>query len=301
MESVPLDYIVDPNFDPDATVGAQPTSPPASVDEVPRTRKTSERKRASNAANATRSTGPKTPEGKTLSSKNATTHGLYQQKPQPIQRGPFAEDPEEVHEFVAAITSDLEPRDSLEKQFAGRIASELLRGVRLERVEGTVLSAAGALTSREYDDLKQQVATAADLVDYLDNPDRESPGSWRYKLVDFINSRTDPWSKPSRPHTGSMYPPQALQVTITHHFGEDVQAAQDWARAQLAELEEQLAVTAQWDEGGGAEGIVRELAKLGVIGTQSTRNLQRLLAEYRRLQLRTIDTESDGADESSGN
>jgi hypothetical protein len=293
----PLDDI----FDPDPTASAQTTSPPVSGEVVPRTRKTSERKRASNAANATRSTGPKTPEGKALSSKNATTHGLYQQKLQPIQRGPFAEDPEEVREFVAAITSDLEPRDSLEEQFAGRIASELLRGVRLERVEGTVLTAAGALTSREYDNLKQQVATATELVDYLDNPDHERPGSWRYKLVEFINSRTDFWSDPSRQHTGSLRPPQALQVTVTQYFGEDVQVAQDWARAQLVELEEQLAVTAQWDEGGGAEGIVRELVKLGVIDTQSTRNLQRLLSEYRHLQLRIIETERDEADESSGN
>jgi len=96
-------------------------------------------------------------------------------------------------------------------------------------------------------------------------------------------------------------PPEALRETITHNWGEDIHAARDWVRAQLADLEGQLASTAQWNEVGAAEGIVRELIKLGVINTQSTRNVQRLLAEYRLLQRRPIDTERDEADERGEN
>jgi len=179
------------------TAGDQPTPPPTSGSVVPETKQTSERKRASNAANAMKSTGPKTAEGKVRSSKNATTHGLYQEGLQPIQQGPFVEDPDEVHQFVARIKADLQPRDSVEEQLACRIGIEFLRGVRLERVEGTILSAAGAPTSPEYDQLKQQVATAADLVDYLDNPNRERPGRWRTTLVEFINSRTRSLGRPA--------------------------------------------------------------------------------------------------------
>jgi len=299
MGVVPNEDIFAP--DPDELAGVQSAALPASGHEMPTTKLTSDRKRASNAVNAKKSTGPKTPEGKARSSQNAETHGLYQEHLRPIRNGPFAEDPDELQRFGAEIQSALHPRDALEAQIAHQIGVELRRAFRLARVEGSLLTVAGAPPSPEYEDVKQQVEIAANLVDYLENPGCKGPGNWRLALVEFIDGRTDPWTGPPRPYTGSMRPPEALRQRITHHWDDDMQAAQDWARAQLSELETRLDAMARWDEGWAAEGIVREMTKLGVISTQSTRNLQRLLVEYRLLQRRPIDTDCDEVDGVRGN
>ena len=77
----------------------------------------SERQRAANSRNARSSTGPRTPEGKSVSSMNSIKHGLLAQAP--ILLG---EDPEEYQEFRDQIIASLEPVGGLEKAKAIHIA-----------------------------------------------------------------------------------------------------------------------------------------------------------------------------------
>jgi len=95
-----------------------------------------------NRANAVASTGPKTAEGKAISSTNAITHGAYA-RPSAVTVGCFAEDPEELAEFHAAVVRDLEPSSVLQAAIAGQIADTLIQARRLQAFEANRLRVAG--------------------------------------------------------------------------------------------------------------------------------------------------------------
>src|SRR4051812_33110416 len=69
---------------------------------------------AARRANAAKSTGPKSAEGKAKVAENALKHGAYQQKVTPISSGPLAEDAREVAAFVGAIVDELDPQSPIE-------------------------------------------------------------------------------------------------------------------------------------------------------------------------------------------
>jgi hypothetical protein len=72
----------------------------------------SQKKLEANRRNAQKSTGPKTPEGKAISSQNGLTHGLTSRKC-PILPG---ENEEEYRELQHALTRDLKPRGAMQRE-----------------------------------------------------------------------------------------------------------------------------------------------------------------------------------------
>ena len=75
-----------------------------------------------NRLNATRSTGPRTSQGKARSCQNAFTHGLRSQAP--VIAG---EEIEEWITFQAGIRLSLQPKGTLENELAAKIATLLWR------------------------------------------------------------------------------------------------------------------------------------------------------------------------------
>ena len=88
-----------------------------------------------NRQNATKSTGPKTPEGKTLSSTNATKHGLLSK-----QVLLPSESEEEFEELSQGLREDLKPVGDLETRLVEDIAADFWRLSRSRRIEAGVLA-----------------------------------------------------------------------------------------------------------------------------------------------------------------
>lgn len=104
------------------------------------TKPTDAQKRA-NAANAKKSTGPRTEEGKQRSSQNATTHGVFAAKRRVITRGSMAEDPTEVDGFLVSLLEAYAPQGAVEQRAVDQILMLLLQLRRLDCYEEALLEA----------------------------------------------------------------------------------------------------------------------------------------------------------------
>jgi hypothetical protein len=76
-----------------------------------------------NRANAERSTGPTSPEGKAKSSRNSLLHGIWASRPIAIVRGNFAENEAAVDSLLVSVVDSLAPRDVLQEGQARNIAT----------------------------------------------------------------------------------------------------------------------------------------------------------------------------------
>src|SRR5271154_2856577 len=101
---------------------------------------TSDKQIAANRANSEKSTGPKTPETKAISSMNALRHGLTGQ----VNLMPD-EDREAHDKFCAAIVESLSAEGALEIQFAQSVAEDNWRANRGRAIH-THMCAVGNLT-----------------------------------------------------------------------------------------------------------------------------------------------------------
>jgi hypothetical protein len=98
-----------------------------------RERRISEKQRKANIANAQHSTGPKTPEGKKESSKNAEKERFFSKNPV----APW-EDPYEYAAFKERLIAEYAPEGEEEQTLAERIAVESWRLRRVEMVEARI-------------------------------------------------------------------------------------------------------------------------------------------------------------------
>jgi hypothetical protein len=94
---------------------------------------TSEKKTEANRQNALKSTGPKTPEGKSAASRNALRHGLLSKEV--LLPG---EDSEVLRELDEGLRDELQPAGELENLLVDRIIAAIWRLRRLGRVEAGI-------------------------------------------------------------------------------------------------------------------------------------------------------------------
>lgn len=93
----------------------------------------SARKLAANRANAAKSTGPRTPEGKARVSRNAITHGLYARDV--VLTEDENETPEAFQTLCDALARDIQPANTIENLLVERLAIAHWRLRRLYRHE----------------------------------------------------------------------------------------------------------------------------------------------------------------------
>ena len=123
---------------------------------------TSKKQIAANRRNAKKSTGPSTPEGKAVASRNAIKHCLH--SCDIILKSPHLnEDSSEYEQLVDSLIDELKPEGILQEHLVQKIANSLWRYRRVINAE----------TSR----INQQLETTADNIDkgyydsFLDEPD----------------------------------------------------------------------------------------------------------------------------------
>ena len=97
-------------------------------------RRTTEKQRAASRRNARKSTGPRTPEGKARSSKNALKHGLLAREAV-ITSGLAAENPAEFQALLADLREELRPEGVIQETLVERMATCYWRLRRAQRLE----------------------------------------------------------------------------------------------------------------------------------------------------------------------
>jgi hypothetical protein len=99
----------------------------------------SEEKRAANRANAQRSTGPVSEEGKKKSAQNARRHGFFAKRLFRTREQEQTEEGAEYELILNGVHDHYRPVGFMEDYWAGKIATEMLRSLRVVGYEGDVL------------------------------------------------------------------------------------------------------------------------------------------------------------------
>jgi hypothetical protein len=118
----------------------------------------SEKQIAANRANAQRSTGPRTAQGKGVSRWNATRHGILSRSVIPEPLAQF-ESRADFDELLAGLVAEFAPASTLEEMLVERIAVSWWRMARVARAE------AGFIASRQQQ-VKVDVPSEAALRDF---------------------------------------------------------------------------------------------------------------------------------------
>ena len=121
--------------------------------------KISAKQLAANRKNAQKSTGPKTPEGKRRSSRNALKHGLLAQEVV-ILEGDGAETQEEFDAFLIDLCEELQPQGVVEEILVERIATCYWRLRRAQRYEVGAIRASLDECKQPEGDSKEDRASA---------------------------------------------------------------------------------------------------------------------------------------------
>jgi hypothetical protein len=102
-------------------VGAVRTDRPRTKGETTIRKTVTEEQLAANRCNARKSTGPRTPQGKARSSKNALKHGLLA-RDVVLTDGPIAENPAEFRTLLADFLRELKPKGPIQQTLVERLA-----------------------------------------------------------------------------------------------------------------------------------------------------------------------------------
>jgi hypothetical protein len=143
-------------------------------------------KTLSNRRNALLSTGPRTPAGRTRSSKNALAHGLYALTLVPA----LGETPAALTELCVAVRQVLNPEGVLEERLCDRVALLLLRFDRVARFEAAVVGR-DVVAAAEATRVPDPDAITGDGIDICRPPSPDSPSAFR---LAYARARVAGWT-----------------------------------------------------------------------------------------------------------
>ena len=127
-------------------------------------KRVTEKQLAANRANAQRSTGPRTPEGRDAVRYNALKHGILSQSLIPEAMAPY-ESREEFEELHATLRDEFAPANSVEELLVEQIATSFWRLARLYRAEaGTIAAYQDDAEERELRDEAMRTISVARRV-----------------------------------------------------------------------------------------------------------------------------------------
>ena len=171
--------------------------------------KTTDKQAAANRRNATRSTGPATPAGKAIASRNALKHGLLA-KEIVIDAGEGAESQEEFNALVLDLRNQFNPQGPLEEMLVEKIAVAYWRLRRVYRYEAGVIKRNLSTTFDRYyerdpfkpdetksrdDEIDIKVSTAQELHRaWQDDKSRFTKMHKAGKDLEEIYDREDSWN-----------------------------------------------------------------------------------------------------------
>jgi hypothetical protein len=262
-------------------------------------RPVSERKATANAENAKHSTGPTSAQGKEASRMNAMRTGLYTARPAPILLGDLAEDPTAVQETVSAIVDDLRPRDYLEDMQAIRVANGYVKTGRANKMEAQVLSGPlmtdeGRSLDSDQPFLKTDLDALKQFVAWLTEKRTADTVDFRaiYLMLRSHLERAGVQVGAPKPDPSVEADPAWAQIEVQRiidtHLGE---LPHLWAYQQLDAYSDAFSRIAV-SRAEHTRGRLDDYERLTRIDQQIGRELQRALAEYRRLQEPVLDDET---------
>jgi hypothetical protein len=286
----------------------------------------SDKQRAANKANAQRSTGPKTAEGKARSSQNAIKHGQWAIALYPVLHGVLKEDLDEFDLAASDLVASLAPRDGLERQQARVVQAAFRRLQRLDSYEAASLHSAGHLPAElrsvvgdpvrlRYlgdtavdlltileSDLDQTDEEFIDLESALGDPDQddeldetERPVTWK-TLASFLRFHGPTrkitvkglWTDELTPDSPEEWR-KAYRSLFHHHWQDDREAARRWVHTKWLEL--RLAEGEARDQElsrGANQALNGVLDQASKLRQRALAELDRALTTYAQLQAREL-------------
>ena len=128
----------------------------------------SEKQLIANRANAQKSTGPKTEQGKETVGHNAVKHGIY--SADIIINSPrLKEDPAEYEQLLTSLFEELKPQTLLQEHLVRKIVNSLWRSRRLIAAESAQIT-----DQLEHIDNKFVYVSGHGFVDNIEDPDNDS-------------------------------------------------------------------------------------------------------------------------------
>jgi hypothetical protein len=253
-----------------------------------------EKEVAARRANAAKSTGPRSAEGKAKVARNAVKHGAYQQKVSPISSGPLAEDPAEVVEFVRAIIDELDPQSPIESALARDIGELAWRQRRVSEFENLALVEFRSNWEEvnKLDNLRVQLHNTQLVADALDDLDADEIGMDVFEevacrlLMELDDEDVPGWTDTTTPATAAEWR-VVIDWIVSKKHKTRAAAAED-TRRRVAHLEREAGALRSMLAPMAAKQALdgNLLTKTTDISGRLRRDLMRMLDQYEEVKAR---------------
>lgn len=168
---------------------------------------------AANAANAQRSTGPRSAEGKARSSRNATKHGLTSSE-FVVHDG----EQEEFDEFLASYSAELNPQGAIERTLFQQLAHAAWNLQRIRRMEAEIWR-----TAAQDGALCELTGESAGALERLARYQARTERSYYRALRELRTEQTNRAQRGALDRTESEKLPQLASVAqVTRHTEESI-------------------------------------------------------------------------------